>query len=121
MIKSSADMVTETRKEMRGGRGEINIAHIFAKEEMRSKCRIFARIEIKPGCSIGTHEHVDEEEIYYVIKGSGTVNDNGTIRKLSAGDAVITGGGESHSIENTGEEPLEMIAAVLLFPEESKP
>ena len=115
MIKTVNEMVKELRENMRNGKGQVEVMHIFNKDEMKGKVRMFAKVTIEPGCSIGMHEHVDEEEVYYIINGTATVNDNGNIKEVKAGDAVITGGGASHSIENTGNTTLEMIAVVFLY------
>jgi mannose-6-phosphate isomerase-like protein (cupin superfamily) len=115
MIKRANDMIKELRHEMRGGKGSVELMHVFNKDEMTGKARLFAKITLNPGCSIGMHEHDKEEEIYYVISGKGIINDNGNIKELNSGDASITGNGASHSIENNGSEPLELLAAILLF------
>jgi len=43
------------------------------------------------------------------------VNDNGTITEVGPGDAVLTGNGASHSVEAVGDEPLVMMAVILLY------
>lgn len=108
-------MIKELRHEMRGGKGNVELLHIFKQDEMTGKARLFARITLNPGCSIGMHKHENEEEIFYVLSGKGTLNDNGNITELSPGDASLTGNGSSHSIENNGSEPLVFIAAILQF------
>jgi len=115
MFKKAGDMITEIREQMRGGKGKVEITHIFKKDEIRGKSRLCARITLQPGCSIGMHEHVDEEEIFYILEGTGVVNDNGTEYTVCPGDAILTGGGDSHSIENTGNEPLVLLAVILLY------
>ncbi len=115
MFKKQADMVTEVRENMRGGQGSVVLESIFTPQELKGRCRMFSRIILEPGCSIGRHEHDQEEEIYYVLSGKGLVDDNGQVREIGPGDAVKTGGGEFHSITNNGNEPLIFIAAVLLF------
>ena len=35
---------------------------------------------------------------------------------VTAGDAVLTGNGESHSIENVGEDTLSLLAVVITYP-----
>lgn len=115
MIKRMQEMKTEIRQQMRGGKGSVEIIHILNKEEMKGKVRLFAKIVLNPGCSIGLHEHVDEEEAYYIIKGKGMVTDNGQTLPVQAGDVILTGDGSSHAIENTGDEPLEFIAVVMLY------
>lgn len=108
-------MVKEMRENMRGGKGSVEILHIFQKDELGGKARLHAKITLQPGCSIGFHTHEEEEEIFYIIRGTGTVDDNGKKETVTAGDAVLTGGGAGHAIENTGQEPLEMVATILLY------
>lgn len=115
MIRKAQEMFKEVKEQMRGGKGSVEIMHLFRPDEFSGKARLCAKITINPGCSIGLHEHINEEEIYYITKGKGLVEDNGTKQEVQAGDAVMTGGGASHSIENTGEEPLEMMAVIILF------
>lgn len=115
MIKKSSEMLTEMKEQMRGGKGTIEITHIMNQDDLKGKARLCAKIIIQQGCSIGYHQHVDEEEIYYIIKGKGTINDNGVIQELNAGDSVITGDGAFHSIENTGDETLELLAVIILY------
>ena len=115
MIKRQSDMEREVREKMRDGAGEVEILHIFRKEELKGKARLFARLRLRKGCSVGYHPHENEEEIFYILSGSGLVVENGTSTPVKPGDAVLTGGGASHSIENTGEEPLELLAAILPF------
>ena len=115
MIKYANEMFNELKHEMRGGKGTVEITHIFKQEDLTGKARLCARITISPGCSIGLHEHLAEEEVFYIIGGKGLVNDNGTVKEVATGDAILTGNGASHSIENIGQEPLVLVAVILLF------
>lgn len=63
--------------------------------------------------SIGYHEHKGEFETFYIVNGEAMFNDNGVKSKLSRGDLTVTGGGKGHSIENIGDEDLEIIALIL--------
>ena len=116
MIKHSDSFRQDLRKEMRGGSGEILIQHIWEPEtELRSNSRMFARLIIKPGCSIGEHVHDQEEEAFYVVNGTAEYSDNGKKVILNAGDSVLTGGGESHSIRNIGTDDVILIAFIGRF------
>jgi mannose-6-phosphate isomerase-like protein (cupin superfamily) len=70
---------------------------------------------LPPGSSIGYHRHDNETEYYLIISGTGEVNDNGTVKPVKAGDAMITGGGTSHSIKNTGNVPLVFHAVIVTW------
>lgn len=115
MFKNHSEMTQNIREKMRGGIGQVQMLEIFKPEDFKGKCRLFNQITLEPGCSIGNHIHDQEEEIYYIISGNGTVNDNGLLQDIGPGDALKTGGGESHSITNTGVDPLVLIAVILLF------
>ena len=115
MIRRAGDMIKEIKELMRGGKGSVEIMHIFKQDELKGKARLCAKITIEPGSSIGLHQHSDEEEIFYIINGKGIVNDNGNISEFRKGDSILTGNGASHSIESIGDEPLEMLAVILLY------
>lgn len=116
MLKRKDSFRQDLRREMRGGNGEILIQHIWEPEtELRSGTRMFARLTIAPGCSIGEHMHNDEEEVFYILSGTAGYSDNGKDVILNAGDSVLNGGGESHSIRNIGTGPLEIIAFISRF------
>lgn len=115
MVKKIEQMRTEIREKMRGGNGSVEMLHILEKDEIKVKARLFAKVTLNPGCSIGVHDHVDEEEVYYILKGTGKVNDNGAEKMVQAGDVILTGNGAFHSLENSGNEPLELMAVILLY------
>lgn len=96
------------------GKGIIHIKDLADKAGMYDHGRMFAHIVIDPGCSLGYHEHHHETEFYYIIKGEGLFNDNGTGVMVHTGDVCVTGSGAGHSLENCTEEPLEMIALVVM-------
>lgn len=115
MVKRAEEMLKEIKDQMRGGKGSVEITHIFKQDELKGHARLCAKIAINPGCSIGVHQHLEEEEIFYVISGRGRVDDNGTNKEVNAGDGILTGGGAVHGIENIGDEPLVLFAVILLY------
>lgn len=115
MIKNSNDLRQDTFSEFRGGKGEIHITHFLEveKDEFNGKGRLFAKNILKPGASIGLHEHVGDSETYVILSGEGLLNDNGDQKFIKSGDVIITKNGEKHSIENTGTFDLEFFALIL--------
>ena len=114
MFKKSDSFSRELRTAMRGGTGETILEHVWRpNEEMQTPVRMFARLVLNPGCSIGWHVHENEEEIYYVLRGRAAVNDNGANLFVSEGDSTITRSGEGHSIACAGDEPLVVLACVV--------
>ena len=77
-----------------------------------SGCRnmIFGVVSFPPGSSPGTHSHAGEEEIIYVLSGTGETKVNGQVYRLEPGVAVFTAPGEEHGVHNTGAEPLVLVS-----------
>lgn len=115
MIKRLKDLRQDTVSEFRGGKGELQITHFLEveKDEFNAKGRLFAKNVLKPGASIGLHEHIGDTETYVILSGEGVVNDNGDAKPVKVGDVIITKNGEKHSIENTGAFNLEFLALIL--------
>ena len=113
MIKRRDSLEVAVNENMRGGDGHVRIEHILGKSELYEKGRLYARLIIKQGCSIGYHVHEGEMETFYVISGTATYNDNGTQTELQCGDVAYTPAGSGHSIANNGTEDLELIALIV--------
>lgn len=115
VIRHVADMNVEVREQMRGGAGKVVIRHLFKKEEIKAKTRLCSHLTLEPGCGIGTHQHVGEDELFVITRGSGLLDDGQTKTRVRAGDAILTGNGEAHALHNDGAEPLELLAIIMLY------
>ena len=116
MIKRKGDFRKETRTEMRGGTGTVKFERMWERDtEMKSKARLFSKLILEPGVSIGWHVHENEDEIYYILSGTAETDDNGVKRILQAGDSTLTRSGEGHSITALGSEKLELIATIISY------
>ena len=102
------------KEDVRGGKGKIEFRHICPKEELLGHAAMFAHLILEPHASIGTHQHVHNTEPYYILKGNGVFVDNdGSRTEIHAGDVCTIEVGQSHSLENTSDEPMELIALVV--------
>lgn len=115
MIKRNSDMTSTVKVNMRGGDGQAVITDVVSKGEYNGNARLLGTILLKPGCSIGAHFHENEEEIFYIIDGTATYNDNGTEVVLEKGDSCICLSGQQHAIANNGERDLVFFAAILTY------
>ena len=69
---------------------------------------VFRKRALKPGSGIGLHEQ-KEDEIYYVLSGTGTMTLDGKTVHVTPGTAVLTRPGSSHSLRQTGSEDLVIL------------
>ena len=117
MYRRADDMMSETKVGLRGGAGQVQMTHLFQSGEFKGKSRLCAKITLEPGSSIGYHEHVDEDEIYYILKGQAVFVDStaGAEVLLNPGDASVTLSGQSHAIRNDSADTVEILAVILLY------
>ena len=115
MVRRESECAISYKEHMRDGKGTVQLtSFISGAAELNEKGRLFSKITLNPGCSIGFHIHEGESELFYFMKGSGIYSDNGELKNVTAGDVAICPAGTGHGIENNTEEVLE-IAAVILY------
>ncbi len=114
MIRKAEDCKIEYREHMRDGDGTVKITNLIAaNEELNDKGRLFGKITLEPGCSIGYHVHENDAELFYILKGTAEYSDNGQIRTVSAGDVTICPTGTGHGIANKTQETVELVAVIV--------
>ncbi len=57
-------------------------------------------ITVPPGTVIGDHLHVGDEELYFIVSGTGIMVVDGEERVVGPGSAILTPSGSSHGIRN---------------------
>ncbi len=104
-------------KEHLGGGTGIGPAYMYeivGKEGLLGHGRLFSKIVLPPGSTIGWHQHVGETEPYYILSGEGDfIDTDGTVTKVHAGDICTINVGDHHSLENNSDGDLTLIALVL--------
>ena len=115
MVRKSTE-AQYVEKKMFDGAGMAKMRLILeTNEEMYNKGRVFNHLYLEPGCEVGWHIHHGDGETYYILKGHGEYNDNGTVKTVNPGDVMICPPGEGHGIENISKEPAEFIAVIDFF------
>ena len=97
-----------------GGKGTGILRIAMEDEQLEGRAKAIMSVTLHPGSSIGSHQHVGNLEIYYVLKGEGIFTVNGKSEPIHAGQAGSMNPGDWHSIENTGSEDM-LISAVILY------
>jgi mannose-6-phosphate isomerase-like protein (cupin superfamily) len=70
-----------------------------------------AEMTLEPGTATGGPDnvHADSDQWCYVVSGSGRATVDGEAVRLEAGDLVVVEAGETHEIENDGDEDLRTL------------
>jgi mannose-6-phosphate isomerase-like protein (cupin superfamily) len=113
MIIDTNQITEVVRENAYGGAGRLLSRPMLSEEQWKGVITLCNRLRLEPGSEIGLHAHVDDFELYYIIQGTGTVNDDGEIKPVGPGSLVYTADGAQHNLVNTGDEILELLAIVL--------
>ncbi len=113
MIRKPGEYIIKKNEHMRGGDGVVEITNFVSPGEINDKGRLFGKITLKPGCSIGWHVHEGESEIFHILEGTAEYNDNGEIRTVTAGDSTICPAGSGHGIANKSDKVVSLVALIV--------
>jgi mannose-6-phosphate isomerase-like protein (cupin superfamily) len=105
VIEHDAD-VAKTEPGTHNGGGQTIGYSFFSKVPKLGL--VFRKRALKPGSGIGLHEQ-KEDEIYYVLSGTGTMTLDGKSVNVTPGTAVLTRTGSSHSLKQTGRDDLVIL------------
>lgn len=93
---------------LRGGEGIVYLQKMPTLVNMK----MYAKITIPKGSSIGIHTHVEDEEVIYVLKNKGILTIDGKEMEITEGMVSLCKKGRNHSIKNIFDDDLELLAVV---------
>lgn len=105
ILQNDAEVAKEEPGTHNGGGKTIGFNFFARAKNLKTA---FRKRILKPGSSIGYHLQ-NEDEIYYVISGIGTMQMNGKTFPVKPGDAILTRPGSSHSIAPSKENNLVIL------------
>ena len=111
MIRRNAEMKTQPFVKCHDGLGAVLWTDVSGPVGRQLKW-IHDHV-LSPGVSIGLHDHVDDEEYYYILSGSGLMTLDGVEYTVSAGDMTAIYPGGSHGLYNNTEEDLRVLVICL--------
>ena len=77
MIREEQDSIVTISQKPRGGTGEITGKQLLTEADMQNNLNGLYINYLDVDSEIGYHEHHNEDEVYYILEGTGIANDNG--------------------------------------------
>lgn len=111
-IQRDADVAVE-QPGPHDGTGVTTAYPFFA--DLKDLRLVFRKRALHPGASIGVHAQEDDE-IYYVISGTGEYTLDGKKITVSAGTALLTRRGSTHALRQIGKDDLVVLITYLNKP-----
>lgn len=111
MILGTPDTIPgEQGSESHGGKGEYFVRTLLDKVPS-SAFKYVRDLTLYPGSSIGEHLHSGDEEIYFIISGTGVMVVDGEECVVGPGSVILTQSGSRHGLCNEGAEDLRIFVA----------
>ena len=109
-----AEKLFDRNTEHAGGTGKGTLYGKFAfRREQATQHQAIKEIglmTLKPGASIGLHQHKDNEDTYIILAGQGLFTDSeGGEYMVGPNTVTLAGPGQAHALENTGNDDLVFI------------
>ena len=67
-------------------------------------------LEVPARASEELRSHEEAEQVYVVVKGSGTMSATGDTQSLAEGDLVLIPPATDHAVANDGDQPLALVS-----------
>jgi len=115
--KNAYELEFKPSSEEEGG-ATVPFARIFGQEDFESDFRWVDLCVVTPGAEIGVHEHLVDDEIYFILKGNATKIVNGKEAKVGPGDVILLKCGGSHGLRNESDREVHVLVIDLLAPPE---
>ena len=93
-----------------GGSGKVEYRRIFGPSVFSTPWAYVDHWLLNPGARTGEAAQPDISEIAYVISGTGTVTVNNEVAAIKAGDGIPVDMKQTRSFQQSGAEPLEIMA-----------
>ena len=118
-LKRGRDDVEQITVDTIGSKGRMKITQFMGKDtalpqvagfpdDFDSTLHFLHELILDPGTEIGAHTHRHEEEIYFMVEGTGRMTVDGELVEMKAGDAVLTKRMSTHSFVVTSASPVKL-------------
>jgi len=98
--------------------GGMTTGYMFF-EDVKDMPFYFRKRALHPGSGIGYHQQ-EQDEVYYVLSGTGEYTLDGKKISVGPGTALLTRKGSSHSLRQVGKEDLVIIITYPRTPAENR-
>ncbi len=90
--------------------GTVSQWELFEENEFLSTINVFHANIIEPGMILESHQHENEEQIFFILSGKGVIKVGDEEQAVGEGDAIYLPPKLNHSIKNIGTYPLRFLA-----------
>ena len=109
MIRNFYNCDKEVDNNSHDGVGSIDIYRAFRRKDFDGAWDFAIRVIMPTGSSMGEHSHEDDEEMYIILKGEGSMIIEGETKRVIAGDMIVNKRFGTHGLLNDSAEDIELL------------
>jgi mannose-6-phosphate isomerase-like protein (cupin superfamily) len=92
-------------------RGRMRSHVLMDAGDLGSRHLTVTWVDVPPGAEQRAHSHPESEQVYVIVRGSGSMSVAGDVEEVVEGDLVFIPPATSHGIVNRGSETLVYVTA----------
>lgn len=109
MILRNIFSTAQRAERAHGGQGILHVSRPLNQTDFMGPWHFVDYAILPPNTSIGIHQHGDNEELYFIVDGEGTMIVNSEKRRVSKGDLILNPPGSSHGLINDSGATLSIL------------
>ena len=109
MIRNYLSAQKQTQERSHDGRGSIDLYEIWEMCDFASDVDFIDRVVLPPSSTIGYHQHGNNEEMYVVLDGQGTMTLEGEQVAVKKGDMILNPAFGAHGLINDSDSDIDLL------------
>ena len=109
MIRNFLETQKQIQHSAHGGIGSVELYEIWAKSDFVSNCDFIDRQIIPSQSTVGYHKHGNNEEMYIILEGSGTMTIDNQEVKVKKGDMIKNKPFGEHGLINDSDSDIDLL------------
>jgi mannose-6-phosphate isomerase-like protein (cupin superfamily) len=109
VIRNFLEAKKQIQKSAHDGQGTIELYEIWGKSDFLVNCDFIDRQVIPPNSTVGYHKHGNNEEMYIILSGNGTMTIANQQVKVKKGDMIKNPPYGEHGLVNDSNSELDLL------------
>lgn len=109
MIRNFLETKKQIQHSAHEGNGAVELYEIWNKSDFLSNCDFIDRQVIPPNATVGYHKHGNDEEMYIILEGSGTMTIDNQQVKIKKGDMIKNPPYGEHGLVNDSDSNINLL------------
>ena len=108
-IRSFLHSEKQVQQSSHNGRGNVDLYEIWGRSDFKSDVDFMDRVVIPPKSTIGYHKHGNNEEIYILLEGQGTMTIDNEPVTVKKGDMILNPAFGEHGLVNDSDSNIDLL------------